>query len=122
MIAVLDALAAWREAMVTGLSCSHPFTDNALTMALPTSRLTIKPAGTFTVPVCVALDLEERVTVEKETDLATVVGLLRDLSGGLCYTAGARIHSHVLISETPAPDENQRWQTVLRWKVVASWE
>jgi len=125
MLQVLDALAAWREATVTTLAVSHPLSSNATTDALPSSRLTAK-SGPFAVPVCVSLDVEERVTVEGSGEednalLTALVTSLRALSGKVYLTAAARIHSHVLVSEAPGVDENKRRQTVLTWKVVASW-
>lgn len=125
MLQVLDALAAWREATVTTLAVSHPLSSNAATDALPSSRLSAK-AGPFVVPVCVSLDLEERVTVEGSGEednalLTSIVASLRALSGKAYLTTAARIHSHVLVSEAPGVDENKRRQTVLLWRVVASW-
>ena len=121
MIPVLDELAAWREATVSGLSCSHPFTPNALSENLPSSRLTLRPEAEFVVPCAVPLILEERVKVEKDADLDTTVAALRSMSGLIRYATAARIHSHTLVSETPEPDENGRHTALLRWRVIASW-
>jgi len=121
MQAVLESLAAWREAEISGLHSTHPFSTNAASANLPASRLTAKPEGLFVVPCGVPLDVEERVKVEADADLETTVAALRALSGGIRYTADARVHSHRLVSETTEPDENGRQTAVLRWKVVASW-
>jgi hypothetical protein len=123
MIAVLDALAAWRESVVPTLAVSHALSSSSATDALPSSRLTAK-AGTFVVPVCVPIDITETVTVEgsgeeDNADLTAIVTALRALSGQA--RVASRIHSHVLVSEVPGVDVNKRRQTVLTWKVVASW-
>lgn len=127
MLQVLDALADWREATVTTLAVSHALSSSSVSDALPSSRLTAK-AGPFVIPVCVPLDVTETVTVEgsgeeDNADLTTIVASLRVLSGQarLLSTQTARIHSHVLVSEAPGVDANKRRQTVLTWKVVASW-
>lgn len=121
MQAVLEALRAWREAAISGLKASHPFSDNAASALLPSSRLTVRQEGAFVLPCAVPLDVEERVKVETDTDLDARVASLRALSGTIRVTTAARIHSHVLISETYEPDENGRRTAVLRWRVVASW-
>lgn len=121
MQAVLETLKAWREATVSGLSVSHPFSDNATSATLPSSRLTARADGPYVVPCCVPVDVEERVKVEADADLETRVEALRALSGAIHITAAARIHSHTLVSETYEPDENGRRTALLRWKVVASW-
>lgn len=121
MQAVLEALATWRTAVISGLSVSHPFSDNAASVALPSSRLTARGPASFVVPCGVPLEVEERVKVEADADLDARVASLRALSGEIRYTATARIHSHVLTSETYEPDENGRRVAVLRWRVVASW-
>lgn len=121
MQAVLEALATWRTAVINGLSVSHPFSDNAMSAALPASRLTARGPAAFVVPCGVPLEVEERVKVEADADLDARVASLRALSGDIRYTATARIHSHVLTSESCEPDENGRRVAVLRWRVVASW-
>lgn len=121
MISILDALATWRETLVPGLTCSHPFTRNKQTDPLPSSRLTMRSEAEFSVPCVVPLLLEERVKVEKDADLEPTVAALREMSGLVRITADARIHSHTLISELVEPDENGRWTALLRWRVVASW-
>ncbi len=123
MIAVLDALAAWREATIPTLAVSHALSSSAATDALPSSRLVAK-AGPFVIPVCVPLDITETVTVEgsgeeDNADLTSIVASLRTLSGQALVAS--RIHSHALVSEAPGVDANKRRQAVLTWKVVASW-
>lgn len=121
MQTVLEALATWRTAVISGLSASHPFSDNPASAALPSSRLTVRTPEPFVVPCGVPLDVEERVKVETDTDLDARVESLRALSGQIRMTTAARIHSHVLVSETYEPDENGRRTALLRWRVVASW-
>jgi len=128
MLPVLDALAAWREATISTLSVSHALSSHVVTDALPSSRLTAKADGPYAVPVCVPLEVTETVTVEASGDeenaaLAAILASLRALSGKarLVSTQTARVHSHVLVSETPGVDANLRRQVVLVWKVVASW-
>ena len=123
MLTVLDALVTWREAAITGLSCSHALSDHVVTNALPSSRLTAKADGTFVVPVAVPLEITETVKVEatgeeEHAALAAVVASLKALDPA---RPQSRIHSHVLVSETVGVDENKRRQAVLVWKVVASW-
>lgn len=126
MLQALDALAAWREATVSTLAVSHALSSYVVSDALPSSRLAVKTPGAFVVPVCVPLEIEERVTVEGSGEednalLTALVTSLRALSGKVYLTTTARIHSHVLVGETPGVDENKRRQTVLTWRVVASW-
>lgn len=122
MQAVLETLKAWREATISGLSVSHPFSDNATSANLPSSRLTARADGPYVVPCCVPVDVEERVKVEADADLETIVAALRALPDSVCYAAAARVHSHHL--QEPVvyePDENGRRTALLRWKVIASW-
>lgn len=128
MLEALDTLAAWRRAVIPGLSVSHALSDNAASVPLPSSFLSAAAPGRYVVPVCVELEVTETVSAEAtgEADhpaLSSVVDSLRALSGQARLVAGstARIHRHVLVSESPAKDENQRRQSVLVWKVVASW-
>lgn len=126
MLAVLDTLATWREATVSGLAVSHASSSYVVTDALPSSRLAVKTPAAFVVPVCVPLEIEERVTVEGSGEednalLTALVASLRALSGKVRIATAARVHSHVLISETVGVDENKRRQAVLMWRVVASW-
>lgn len=128
MLEVLDTLAAWRRAAVSGLSVTHALSDNAASAQLPASFLSAAAPGRFVVPVGVELDVTETVSAEATGEanhpaLSSVVASLRGLSGEARLVAGAtaRIHSHVLVSEVPGKDENQRRQSVLVWKVVASW-
>lgn len=113
---------------MTGLSVTHALSSDGATVALPASVLSAKPLGQFVVPVCVDLEVTETVSVEAQgaeehAALTAIVASLRALSGKarLASTDSARIHSHVLVSEMPGVDENKRRQTVLTWKVVASW-
>ena len=128
MLQVLDALAAWRRSVITGLSVTHALSSDAASVALPASTLAARPLGQFVMPVCVDLEVTETVSVEAQGSeehaaLTAIVASLRALSGKarLASTDAARIHSHVLVSEVPGKDENQRRQSVLTWKVVASW-
>lgn len=119
MLTVLDALAAWRETI--GLSCAHALSSNAVTEALPSSRLAIRAKTPFTVAVCVPLEVTETVTVEATEDepMTALLASLRALSGKA--RVQNRIHSHTLVSEVPGTDANKRRQVVLTWDVVASW-
>jgi len=124
MLAVLDALVTWREAAVTGLSCSHDLSDNVVSDKLPSSRLTAKADGTFVVPVAVSLEVTETIKVEatgegENAALAVVVNALKALDPA---RPQSRIHSHTLLSERIGVDENKRRYAVLTWKVVASWQ
>lgn len=123
MLTVLDALVTWREAAISGLSCSHELSDHVVTNALPSSRLTAKADGPFVVPVAVSLEVTETVKVEatgeeEHTALTAIVASLKALDPA---RPQSRIHSHVLVSESFGVDENKRRQAVLVWKVVASW-
>lgn len=124
MLPVLDALAAWREAVIPTLAVSHALSSHVVTDALPSSRLAAKADGPFVIPVCVPLEVTETVTVEasgseENAALTAILASLRALSGKA--RVQSRIHSHVLVSETPQTDANLRRQVVLVWKVVASW-
>lgn len=123
MLAVLDALVAWRQAAVSGLSVSHALSSDAVTDALPASRLTVKAEGQYVVPVCVPLEITETVTVEAsgEEENAALTAIIAGLKALDPARPQSRIHSHRLVSETPGVDANKRRQVTLVWKVVASW-
>lgn len=122
MLAVLDALAAWRET-ISGLSCSHDLSDNAVSANLPSSRLSVK-APPYVVPVAVPLEVTETIKVEAsgEDENAALTAVIASLKALDPARPQSRIHSHVLLSEEIGVDENKRRRAVLRWQVVASWQ